>query len=432
MTEEEQQTPVDLNNNDPAHRVLLVGAGVVGRAIAVDHLRSGIEVWIADQDESTLRRSCDLVLRESDAVANSASPWGARIPIPVVHFSPPAEASPSSFEDDEFRRLASGTEPVPRWLLIESIAERLEIKQAFFAEAERWFEREAVLTTNTSTLPIASIAAKLRSPRSLCGLHFFMPVSQRPAAEIIPHHCVNSSTGKSVGTHDEVIRACCEHAVRLGKSPLQVRDAPGFVVNRLLAPYLNLATDLLCGGIDAESIRQGALRYGMPISPFELIDLIGTRTAFDGGRIVWSAFPNRMDPSPLLPALVKRKLAGVASGEGFYQYDNEGNRQSDQITPTVTALASKYRHESFVNFPTESVHRIDLLAELFAAVIQLEATAIERDGVADAATVASAIRGGLGWNATARWSRPVDVISSERIKELAERFENLKSIQPLS
>lgn len=426
----------------PSHsppQILLVGAGVVGRAIAVDHLKSGIEVWMADQDEEILRRSCDLVLRQSDGVADSASPWGARIPLPIVHFSPaspaPAISGRSDASDeneaDSIDKLAIGRDPVPQWLLIESIAERLDIKQSFFAEAEGWFDRQAILTTNTSTLPIASIAAKLRSPERLCGLHFFMPVSDRPAAEIIPHAFTNSDEGVSSPTDPDVVETCCRHAIALDKKPLRVRDAPGFVVNRLLAPYLNLATDLLCGGIDAESIRRAAIDYGMPISPLELVDLIGTRTAFDGGRIVWSAFPGRMDPSPLLPALVKRKRAGVASNEGFYAYDSEGNRVGNDLAPTAMELAEKYRHDSFVNFPHCDEDRINLLTELFAAAIRLEAIAIERDGVADAETIDAAIKGGLGWNAHDGSKGPVDGLSPERVKELAAQFPKLKSIQPL-
>ncbi|MCM2371467.1 3-hydroxyacyl-CoA dehydrogenase family protein [Aporhodopirellula aestuarii] len=415
----------DVHGSENQHapvQVLLVGAGVVGRAIAVDHLRSGIEVWMSDVDEDVLRKSCDLVLRESDGVADSASPWGARIPMPIVHFSPPETRAGSQDTPT--------TSAVPRWLLIESIAERLDVKQAFFAQAEQWFDRAAVLTTNTSTLPIGSIAAKMQSPEQLCGLHFFMPVTDRPAAEIIPHQSSSDLHDSNASTHPEVVQTCCEHVKTLGKTPLKVRDAPGFVVNRLLAPYLNLATDLLCGGIEAQTIRTAALRYGMPISPFELVDLIGTRTAFDGGRIVWSAFPGRMDPSPLLPALVKRKLAGVAVGEGFYRYDESGNRMGDDLSPLTAELAAKYRHDSFANFPHEEEDRINLLTELLAAAIRLEAIAIEQDGVADAATINAAMKGGLGWKPDVGDKGPIDTLSPERAQELANRFPKLKSIQP--
>jgi len=408
--------------------VLIVGAGVVGRAIAIDHLRAGIEVWMADLDEMQLRTSCDLVLGASGANADSASPWGMKIELPIVHLFRTRDDSEDNSGDEP------GSQPVatrssvltPRWLLIESIAERVEIKQTFFANAETWFDAPPVLTTNTSTLPIGSIASSMQSPQRLCGLHFFMPVVDRPAAEIIPHRSDES------GTAAEVIEACCHHARRLGKTPLTVRDSPGFVVNRLLAPYLNLATDLLCGGVAVETIQQAALRYGMPLSPFQLIDLIGTRTAFDGGRVVWSAFPHRMNPSPLLPALVKRKLAGVAVGEGFHQYDDTGTQLADTLSPSTAELVETYAHDRFCDLPVSEEHRIEWVADLFAAAFRCEAIAIVRDGVADTATIDAAMRGGLRWNPDGTNAGPIERITATRAKELADHFPNLKSIQLLT
>lgn len=410
-------------NNATRHDdVLLVGAGVVGRAIAIDHLLAGVPVWLADRDADVLRESCDRVLQQCDSVADSASPWGARVPLPVVHLSPSACVNGTAEE-------RSAPAATPRWLLIESIAERLDIKQAFFADAETWFERPAILTTNTSTLSIASIAARMRSPDRLCGLHFFMPVVDRPAAEIIPHRGDDAVT-EAAGTLPEVIEACCHHARTLNKSPLVVRDAPGFVVNRLLAPYLNLAMNLLCGGISATTIEQAALVYGMPISPLELIDLIGPRTAFDGGRVVWSAFPTRMDPSPLLPAMVKAKLSGVSSGEGFYRYDSNGNRMSRSLSESATQLSQKYQHDDFANFPADPALQISLVADLVAAVLRLEAMAIERDGVADAATITSAMRGGLRWEPPMQHDAPTTCLTSTHAAKLASEFPKLSSIQP--
>ncbi len=423
MNEAIQRREMPERNN-----VLLVGAGVVGRAIAVDHLRAGVAVWLADRDEDVLRESCDRVLQQCDSVADSASPWGARLPLPVVHLRP---TTSENHGDDQLPVRTAA----PRWLVIESIAERLDVKQSFFVDVENWFEREAVLTTNTSTLSIASIAAKMRRPERLCGLHFFMPVVDRPAAEIIPHRqdipmaASNSSVTATDGTSPDVIQACCDHARTLLKTPLLVSDSPGFVVNRLLAPYLNLAMNLLCGGISAETIERAARQYGMPISPLELVDLIGPRTAFDGGRVVWSAYPNRMDPSPLLPAMVKAKLTGVAAGEGFYRYDGDGHRIENSLGEHARKLACKYQHDDYSRFPSSDDERTQVVADLFAATLRLEAMAIERDGVADFATIAAAMRGGLKWRPESVDASPMTCLSDARAEQVAREFPNLKSIQ---
>ncbi|SMP37930.1 3-hydroxyacyl-CoA dehydrogenase / enoyl-CoA hydratase / 3-hydroxybutyryl-CoA epimerase/3-hydroxyacyl-CoA dehydrogenase / enoyl-CoA hydratase / 3-hydroxybutyryl-CoA epimerase / enoyl-CoA isomerase [Neorhodopirellula lusitana] len=412
-------------------QVLLVGAGVVGRAIALDHLLAGIPVWMADRDLSTLSESCDWVLQRSNSTAESASPWGARIDLPIVCIRPTELISMESPD-------------VPQWLVIESIAEKLEIKQAFFADAETWFDRAPILTTNTSTLSINQIASSMTSPERLCGLHFFMPVVDRHAAEIIPN----------INTAPDVTQACQQHAQRLSKSPLLVADGPGFVVNRMLSPYLNLAMSLLCEGVSADIIEQAARRYGMPMSPLSLVDLIGPRTAFDGGRIVWQAFPQRMDPSPLLPAIVKRKIPGVSGGNGFFTYDSKGNRVGNALTAEVTELTQRYHRNSFPMENRSDTEIAERVAELFAAVMRLEAIAIERDGIADAPTIDAAMRGGLGWRSDEKfpedidpnsidssgvwpnesWSSnetPITCISEQRVTQLATEHPNIKSVQPL-
>lgn len=411
-------------------QVMLVGAGVVGRAIALDHLLAGLPIWLVDRDVDAVAASCDWVLERSESTAESASPWGARVDLPMV-FIRPNEWLPSyeSRADDS---------QTSQWLLIESIAERLEIKQAFFAEAETWFDRPPILTSNTSTLSIEKISQSMQRPERLVGLHFFMPVIDRHAVEII----------SGPATDSQVIDECCCHAQRLAKNPLLVRDGPGFVVNRILSPYLNLAMWLLCGGVDDEVIARAAAAYGMPMSPLELVDLIGPRTAFDGGRTVWQAFPHRMDPSPLLPALVKQKLTGVQSGRGFYYYDDEpqGGGQfarDGQVSPDGRGLTSearelitRYAHEDFV-VPFEANATVDsLVKDLFAAVIHWESVAIVRDGIADGETIRIAMREGLAWRRSPDWqnveSSPQAVLSPDRLQWIANQFPHIRSVQAIS
>ncbi|EMI26460.1 3-hydroxyacyl-CoA dehydrogenase family protein [Rhodopirellula europaea] len=391
-------------------RVLLVGAGVVGRAIATDHLLAGCEVWMADRDQAVLSGACDAVLRRTDGIADSASLWGAAVPIPVVHMMPRGH--------DE---TIGASDALPTWMVIESIAEKLPIKQAFFSEVENWFSRSPILTTNTSTLPITEIAGSMQTHAArFCGMHFFMPVVGRHAAEIIVHP----------QTSEAVIGACEEHVRRLKKVPLRVLDSPGFVVNRMLAPYLNLSMQLLCAGISASTIREAALRYGMPMSPFELIDLIGPRTAFDGGRVVWQSFPQRMDPSPLLPAMIKRSLLGVAGRKGFYDYSGDGERNVDELSEDVNALVDRYSRDDMGAAGIQG--DVQLIADMFAASMWREAQAIDASHVADMETIDQAMAGGLGYVAPAgemTWREHIESIGEDRFEQLAERFPNLKSLR---
>ncbi|GAB5514601.1 3-hydroxyacyl-CoA dehydrogenase family protein [Rhodopirellula baltica] len=391
-------------------RVLLVGAGVVGRAIATDHLLAGCEIWMADRDEAVLSEACDVVLRRTDGIADSASPWGAAVPIPVVHMMPHGH--------DE---TIGASDALPTWMVIESIAEKLPIKQAFFAEVENWFARSPILTTNTSTLPITEIAGAMRTHSArFCGMHFFMPVVGRHAAEIIVHS----------RTSEAVIEACEGHVRRLKKAPLRVLDSPGFVVNRMLAPYLNLSMQLLCAGVAASTIRESALRYGMPMSPFELIDLIGPRTAFDGGRVVWQSFPHRMDPSPLLPAMIKRSLLGVAGHKGFYEYSGDGERSGDDLSDDVNALVERYSRDDIGAADIRG--DVQLIADMFAASMWREAQAIVASDVADMETINQAMAGGLGYVAPTietTWREHIESIGEDRFEQIADRFPKLKSLR---
>ncbi len=214
-------------------------------------------------------------------------------------------------------------------IVIESIAERLDVKRNFFAEAEQIFGDDAILCSNTSTLRIGAIAEKLNRPERFCGMHFFMPVDKRHAVEVI----------RSEQTTDSTVRVCGDHVRRIHKEPLAVGDGPGFVVNRLLSPYLNESMLMLGRGVTAERIERAALAYGMPMSPLELIDLIGIRTTFDAGRVFWQSFPTRVDPAPILPAMVKKKRFGRSVRAGFFDY--EADQRSKGLSPIASALCGK-------------------------------------------------------------------------------------------
>lgn len=358
-------------------RTVLVGAGVVGCEILRAHIDSEVPVWLVDQDAGRLQEAVRMMDLSADRW--SVEPGGLlgdRIPCVRFH-----------------RLDSAGNEPRCR-LVIESISERLEVKQSFLADAERWFGDEALLFSNTSTLRISNLAAALSYPERFCGMHFFMPVLNRPTVEVA---CGEQTSGKTV-------QQCCGHARRLGKEPLVVKDAPGFIVNRLLSPYLNEAMWLLCRGVSADRIEQAAHRYGMPMSPLELIDWIGARTMFDAGRVYWQSFPSRIRPAPLLAALVKDDRLGRSCGAGLYDYA-DGER-SDGLSPVVLEMIERYRRD-------EAALDDERVTHLLAIPMWIEAAIALREGVVRSCDELDlAMRGGLGFDPQRSWLEYFDSIGS--------------------
>ncbi len=365
--------------------MILVGTGVVGRAILKSHVRAGVSLRVADLDEASILESVSQLALDRRRWTVSQTEWiGGRLPSVAIRC------------DQDDSKLPT--------MVIESIAERLDAKQSFFAEAESFFGDQAILCSNTSTLKIGDIGSALQHPHRLCGLHFFMPVDQRVAVEVV----------RTESTTDSVVTACETHVRRIGKSPLVVADSPGFIVNRLLSPYLNEALLLLGRRVTAEQIERAALAYGMPMSPLELADVIGTRTMIDAGRAYWQAFPSRFDPSPMLAALIKAKRMGRATGGGFYDYVDGVRTHS--LAPFADQLCQRYER----NVAPFSEQEVMLLLSI---PMWIEAAFAYQEHVAASHEQFDlAMRGGLGYQASDTWLGFFDGVGSARMLEMIELF----------
>ena len=157
-------------------------------------------------------------------------------------------------------------------LVIEAIVENAEPKKKLYARLEPQLQAETILASNTSTIPITSLAEGLKRPERFCGIHFFNPVRKMPLVEVI--------RGKQ--TSDETVATAVAYAKNIGKSPIVVNDGPGFLVNRLLLPYMNEALELLLEGAEIKQIERVAKAFGMPMGPITLYDVVGLDTARDG------------------------------------------------------------------------------------------------------------------------------------------------------
>ncbi len=369
---------------DELPAVGLIGAGVVGEAIAETHRLRRVAFCIADQDRDRLRTLGDRYRADGTRVEAID---GALAGLPGLR------VGELDVED-------AGRTPV----VIESIVEQVAAKQQLFNRLQQDFGTQPVLCTNTSTLQLSAIATdQLAEPGRVCGMHFFMPVHLRPAVEIV----------SGPGSDEDAVAAASEHAARIGKQTIPCRDGPGFIVNRMLSPYLNQALWLLCRGASEGQIERAARAYGMPLSPLELIDWIGTATMYHAGKAFWSAFPKRLEPSPVIPALLKGRRFGRASGAGLYDY-HRGVR-SPELAVETCEIVHRYRRDPRKFSDGE-------VLELLTIPMWIEATKLLDAGIADSmATVDLAMAGGLGYNSDVTWSGFFAELGQQRIADSIER-----------
>ncbi|HSF19487.1 MAG TPA: 3-hydroxyacyl-CoA dehydrogenase NAD-binding domain-containing protein [Vicinamibacteria bacterium] len=216
-------------------------------------------------------------------------------------------------------------------LVIEAIVEDIDIKKSVLRELEAHVSNECLIATNTSTLSVSEMQTVLEHPERMAGFHFFNPVDRMPLIEVV--------RGKR--TDERVLTKLVWMAHRLGKTPVVVNDAPGFVVNRILGPYLNEATKILLESADVEGIDRAFLEFGMPMGPLRLLDDVGIDVAHKAGAVLGKAFGARTQPTGVLEKLVAANRLGKKTGAGFYRYDGKQSVPDPEVCSIIGASSSR-------------------------------------------------------------------------------------------
>ncbi len=317
----------------------VLGSGIMGGGIAGATLKSEIPVALTDANADALARGAKQLLEEAAYNKKLKGPDVAKT----------LKLAPLLAVTHRLEEIAAAD------LVIEAIIEKEDAKKQLYAKLEPMLGDSAILASNTSTIPITRLAAGLARPERFCGLHFFNPVRRMKLVEVI----------RGAKTSDETVATAVAFAKRIGKSPIVVGDGPGFLVNRLLFPYMNEAIELLCDGASIKEIDRAATAFGMPMGPLTLYDLVGLDTATYAGMVMYQAFPERVVAAPLVPAMVKLGRLGQKSGKGFFNYQNKKGRAEDD--PVVEKLVATYRRG------TRKFSREELQSRLFLPML-LEAT----------------------------------------------------------
>ena len=275
-------------------RVGVIGAGVMGGAIASLCAEKGFDARLRDLDQGALDAAVQVHRKDVNKKAKRRR----------------MEKHAAMAAIDRLESTTTGQGFARCDLVVEAVAEKLEIKRAVFGELARSMRPDAILATNTSSLSVSEIAAGVAGPERVVGMHFFNPVKKMPLVEII----------RGDVTSDEVVARTAKLALDLGKTPVIVKDVAGFLVNRLLGPYLDEALRLFEEGADPERIDRLLLDFGMPMGPFTLLDEVGLDIASHAAASLFAAYGERMAPSAALEPLVEAGDLGKKSGAGIYRY----------------------------------------------------------------------------------------------------------------
>ena len=198
-------------------------------------------------------------------------------------------------------------------LVVEAVVENPKVKKSVLAELEDSVAENTILTSNTSTISIDSLAEGLKRPENFCGMHFFNPVHIMPLVEVI----------RGEKSSDAAIASTVAYATAMGKTPIVVGDCPGFLVNRVLFPYFGGFTRLLGDGVDFQRIDRVMEKFGWPMGPAYLLDVVGIDTGHHAAEVMAQGFPDRMsrDGNDAIDVMYKADRLGQKSGEGFYRYE---------------------------------------------------------------------------------------------------------------
>ena len=296
-------------------RAAVLGAGIMGGGIAYQSALKGTPIIMKDIAQAGI----DLGLAEAGKLLSKQVERGR---MSVADMTGVLNKIQPALSYDGFDHVD---------IVVEAVVENPKVKHAVLTETEAKIREDAVLASNTSTISISHLAEPLKRPENFCGMHFFNPVHRMPLVEVI--------RGEKTG--EEAIAKTVAYALAMGKKPIVVNDCPGFLVNRILSPYIGAFMGLVRRGVDFVTIDRAMERFGWPMGPAYLCDVVGIDTGVHAGAVMAEGFPDRMkyDFRTCHDVMFENERLGQKNGRGYYAYEaDKKGRPKKVVDEEVAAL----------------------------------------------------------------------------------------------
>jgi len=300
---------------EPVKQAAVLGAGIMGGGVAYQSASRGTPIIMKDINEAALTLGMDEATKLLGGQLKRGRIDAVKMAKVITQITP-------TLSYGDFNRVD---------LVVEAVVENVKVKKSVLAEVEKHLADDAVLTSNTSTISITELATALEKPESFCGMHFFNPVHRMPLVEVI----------RGEKTSESTIARTVAYAKAMGKTPVVVNDCPGFLVNRVLFPYFGGFSGLLESGADFTKVDKVMERFGWPMGPAYLLDVVGIDTAFHADAVMAEGFPDRMAHSNenAIDRMFKLERLGQKNQKGFYRYETDKRGKPKKIVDEeVTGL----------------------------------------------------------------------------------------------
>lgn len=289
-------------------QIAVIGAGTMGNGIAHVFAQNGYKVNLVDISQASLDKGMATITKNLDRMISKEVIDGTKKKATLSNITTYTNLKEGVSDSD---------------LVVEAATENLDIKLKIFRDLDEVCKAEAILSTNTSSISITQIGAATNRPEKVIGMHFMNPVPIMKLVEII----------RGYSTSDEVTETIMDLSKKLGKTPTEVNDYPGFVANRILMPMINESIETLYNGVAGVEEIDTVMKLGMahPMGPLQLADFIGLDVCLSILNVMYDGFKNpKYAPCPLLVNMVMAGKLGVKSGEGFYDYSE--SRKAENVS----------------------------------------------------------------------------------------------------